>query len=824
MTRYADVILPLPLYSSFTYEIPEELQPNIRIGCRVLVPFHKQGSMTGIVEAIHTNAPADGITTKQIISLLDNGPILRNPQLKFWKWISEYYLCTPGEVMKAALPAALKVESENRLSVSPDFDNDMLAQLNESEANIFAYLQHKKKARILDIEKDVDLRNHRLYINSLIEKGLIQIDEQLVNKYASKKVSLVTLCCDRDNQETLHGIMNGLSRSRQREKLLICYLDLSGWLQKDSSLNNVEKKTLLDKSGISSSVFNAMVKAGIFRVDTLKVNRFSTIDGLKQTELPTLSTAQNDALRKISLSMSDHTVTLLNGVTGSGKTEIYSHLIDQALRHGDHVLMLVPEISLTTQLTTRLNRILGDRMIVYHSKFSDSERVDIWRRVMESRSPMLILGVRSSIFLPFSRLGLIIVDEEHESSYKQVDPAPRYNARDAAIMLATMHGAKVLLGSATPAIDTYYKAKTGKYGLVELLTRYADVALPKVSIVDMALRRKNKQTSGAFSTDMLVAIRNADNAGKQSIIFQNRRGFAPVVTCSQCGWTPHCPHCDISLVHHRREGLLKCHYCGYTMPPPVICPACGTNAIYSFGYGTERIADYLQTIMPDTPIARMDLDTTRAKDSYQKIIENFSKGETRILIGTQMVTKGLDFKDVVLVGIINADSLINFPDFRSNERAFCTMEQVAGRAGRREDNGHVIIQTYTPEHPVIKAIQSHDYTGFYNTELEQRRQFIYPPFAKIINIYLRHKDEKTLEAITKSYGDTLRQYFGSRLLGPDTPGISRIANYHIRTFMLKIEPQASLPKVKHILRTIYTQLADTPGMKSLRLHYDVDPA
>ncbi|MCM1005375.1 MAG: primosomal protein N' [Prevotella sp.] len=824
MTRYADVILPLPIYGAFTYSIPEQMQADIRIGSRVLVPFNKTGSQTGIVENIHTAKPTESIEVKEIVSLLDNTPIVSRQQLKFWKWIADYYLCTTGEVMKAALPAALKVESENILSLASDIDPDDIQSLNDAQAALYAYLSHKKKARINEIEKDTDIPNPRIAINQLIDKGLIQISEKVVNKYVTRKATLVSLSCNRENKQALHDIMTAVSKSAQREKLLITYLDLSEWLKTSEPLHRVEKKTLLDRAGVSSAIFNALVKIGIFRQQVVKLNRFSPIEGTKPGELPTLSSAQNEALRKICLSMSEHTVTLLRGVTGSGKTEIYTHLIDRALTHGDHVLMLVPEISLTTQLTSRLNKIFGDRMLVYHSKFSDSERVDIWRRVNDSHSPMLILGVRSSVFLPYLRLGLVIVDEEHESSYKQYDPAPRYNARDAAIMLASMHGAKVLLGSATPAVDTYYKAQTGKYGLVELLTRYADVSLPAVQIVDMTECRKQKRVTGAFSSELLARIRSAAEAEKQSIIFQNRRGFAPIVTCSQCGWTPRCPNCDISLVLHRRENLLKCHYCGYVLTPPTLCPACGSNAIYSFGYGTERIADHLQAMLPDVPIARMDLDTTRAKDAYQDIIEKFSKGDTRILIGTQMVTKGLDFKDVVLVGIVNADALINFPDFRSNERAFCTLEQVAGRAGRHEDNGLVMIQTNKPDHPVIEAVKNHNYTGFYNAELQQRRQFSYPPFAKIINIYLRHKDEKTLEAITASYGATLRQYFGTRLLGPDTPGISRIANYHIRTFMLKIEPQASMPKVKQILRAIYAQTAASPGMKTLRLHYDVDPA
>lgn len=824
MTRYADVILPLPLYSTFTYEVPEEMVDNIRIGSRVLVPFHKLGCQTGIVLAIHTDAPVNGVDVKPVVAILDSSPILRVAQLRFWQWMANYYLCTLGEVMKAALPAALKVESENWISLSTDVSDIETAGLSEHEATLLAYLHHKKKARITEIEKDVNIPSPRIQINNLIEKGIAQIYEKVVDKYTSKKTTLITLICGRNDKAALHDIMTSLSKSPQRERLLISYLDLSGWLQSNQTLHPVEKKTLLGKSGCSSAILNALIKNGIFKSEIVKINRFSTLNSIADAPLPALTEAQNVALRNISLSMSQHLVTLLRGVTGSGKTEIYTHLISRTLEHGDHVLMLVPEISLTTQLTSRLGRIFGSRMLVYHSKFSDSERVDIWHRLLHADSPLLILGVRSSIFLPFSRIGLVIVDEEHESSYKQFDPAPRYNARDSAIMLAQMHGAKVLLGSATPAIDTYYKATTGKYGLVELLTRYSDMKLPTVRPIDMTKCRKDKQVSGAFSFELLEALRHTIDSGQQAIVFQNRRGYAPIVTCTQCGWTPHCPHCDIALVHHRRDNLLKCHYCGYALTPPQLCPACGAGTIHSFGYGTERIADHLQTIFSDKPIARMDLDTTRAKDAYQDIIEKFSDNKTRILVGTQMVTKGLDFKNVTTVGIVNADALIHFPDFRSNERAFCTFEQVAGRAGRHNVEGKVYIQTNTPNHPVIKSVIPHDYIGFFRTELLQRKQFSYPPYAKIINIYLRHKDEKKLEAITSTYTDIMRKYFGNRLLGPDTPGVSRIAGFHIRTLMLKIEPQASMPKVKQLLRNIYAQIIMTPGMKQLKLHYDVDPA
>ena len=824
MALYADVILPLPIYSSFTYAVPEQMQGQVRAGSRVIVPFGRGNSYTGIVEAVHGNPPKTG-EAKEIILPLDPEPILRHPQLKFWRWMSEYYLCSPGEVMKAALPAALKVEGESWVSPMPEPDEDLVSELSEKEALVYAHVVHAKKARVSEVEKAVGISAPRVVINSLLEKGLIQVMERLVDKYVTKKVSLVTLTCLRGDQEALHSFFGKVTRSRAQEQMLVAYLDMSGWLNPQGELVPVERKALLEKCKASPAILKALTDKGIMQVEQVRVNRFSDGGGNRAAQLPVLSDPQQKALRDIRRSMGAHLVTLLRGVTGSGKTEIYSHLIHDSLEHGDHVLMLVPEISLTTQLTTRLRRIFGDRLLVYHSKFSDSERVDIWRRLLTSHEPMLILGVRSSIFLPFPKLGLIVVDEEHESSYKQFDPAPRYNARDSAIMLATMHGAKVLLGSATPAVDTYYKATTGKYGLVELLTRFSEVPLPEVEVIDMREKRKRKEVTGPFSSTLLAATRRTMEASKQAILFQNRRGFAPVVVCNTCGWTPSCPNCDISMVYHRREGNLRCHYCGYSVPLPALCPACETNALQTYGYGTERLADTLHSILPEVPMARMDLDTTRSKDAYQEIIEGFSNHDTRILIGTQMVSKGLDFSDVTFVGIVNADTLLNFPDFRSNERAYCTLEQVAGRAGRRQDTGRVMIQTTNPLHPAIQAVRAHDYLGFYRAELAQRQQFFYPPFAKIINIYLRHKEEKAVESLAQTFAAQLRAIFGARLLGPDTPGVSRIAGMHIRTLMLKIEPGASMSKVKQLLREAYATLAaSTPASRSLRLHYDVDPA
>lgn len=824
MLLYADVILPLPLYSSFTYIVPEIFREQLLTGSRVLVPFGENGCYTGIVESIHMNPPASDIVSKEIMLPLDSKPILRNPQLKFWHWISEYYLCAPGEVMKAALPAALKVESESWLSPVDNPDNDVIENLTDKQVEVFAKVCHFKRIRISDLEQKLNMPSPRAVINDLLEVGLVKIDERVVDKYISKNVTLIHLNCKRGDNNTLHSLFGKVARSRKQELLLIAYLDLSGWMQLSEKLKPVERKSLLEKTGVTATVLKTLIDKGIFSVEKIRVNRFSESGSEVCTSLPTLSEAQSRALRDIRRSMNAKLVTLLHGVTGSGKTEIYTHLINDSLAHGDHVLMLVPEISLTTQLTTRLRRVFGDKLLVYHSKFSDSERVDIWRKLMSDKRPMLILGVRSSIFLPFPRLGLIVIDEEHESSYKQFDPAPRYNARDAAIMLATMHGAKVLLGSATPAIDTYYKAHTEKYGLVELLTRYGDVQLPDVKIIDMRECRKRKMVTGPFSADMLAAVRHTMEDSKQAIIFQNRRGYSPVVICDQCGWTPTCPNCDVSLVYHKRSNELRCHYCGHSINKPNVCPACGSNAVKSFGYGTERLSDTLQSLIPEASISRMDLDTTRNKDDYQKIIEEFANKETHILVGTQMVSKGLDFKDVSLVGVVNADTILNFPDFRSNERAFNMLEQVAGRAGRREQKGHVLIQTTNPDHNVLKNVTGHNYSRFFSEEIEQRKRFSYPPFTKVINIYLRHKNEQVLIDLAVKYTMALQSVFGPRILGPESPSVSKIGGYHIRSFMLKIESGASMQKVKQLLREIYVSLANLKGMKSLRLHYDVDPA
>lgn len=828
MPLYASVILPLPIHSAFTYAVPEDMEGIIVVGSRVLVPFGRRNIYTGIVESFVT-APAADYPLKEIYSILDETAIVRHPQLKFWNWIADYYLCSPGEVMKAALPSGLKVESETIVSVSPDDSADPDADasvepLTEAQAIVMQYVSHHGKVKIGDIDSLENVPNPRKTVKDLLFLGRLSIQERIVDKYISRKVNFVKLNCARNDFETLHKIFDLVARAPKQERLLIAYLEYSGWMKADAQLKQVEKKELLNRSQGSPAALKALIDKGVMMVERRSVNRFSHVAlSDEKVNPPTLSDKQQQAFNEILSQWKSHHVTLLRGVTGSGKTEIYSALIQKALDKGKQALFLVPEISLTTQLTMRLHKIFGSKLLVYHSRFSDNERVDIWKRLLESSEPMVILGVRSSVFLPFSNLGLIVVDEEHEASYKQQEPAPRYNARDAAIVLASMHGAKVLLGSATPAIETYYKATEGKYGLVELLDRYEDASLPEVQIIDMRAERKRKRARGIYSDKLITEIRATLEAGRQAIVFQNRRGFAPIVVCRECGWTPRCPDCDVAPIFHRNTRELRCHYCGRSQRLPSVCPACGQPTLDIHGYGTERIADDISEMLPNYKVARMDFDTTRAKDAYEDIITAFSKGDTQVLVGTQMVSKGLDFDKVDIVAVTSADTILNFPDFRSDERAFNMLEQVSGRAGRRNGLGKVIIQTSSPANEVLAFLKQHDYKAFYDSEIENRRAFRYPPFTRVITIYLRHKDNSTLINLANEYTRRLKDRFGQRVTGPETPYVARISTWNIRTIMLKVETQASMPKVKQLLRDIYVGMTDIQGMKSALLHFDVDP-
>lgn len=818
MADYAEVILPLAVQGTFTYLVPEEMQCDISRGSRVYVPFGPRKLYTGIVADLHTNTPK--FKVKPIASLLDGTSILRHPQLKFWQWIADYYLCTLGEVYRAAVPTGLKVESETNLSLNKAIDLEEIGQtLTPAEAELLNEVIVADHVRMSDLDRERSHATTARYVSRMLQKGIIVADEKATSSYKAKTIAIVSACNDVKNHEWLHQAFDAVTTATKQERLLISFLELI----KNQAVPEVTREELLTKAKVSPGILKAICDKGILKVEKRKINRFDAKPGNKPVELPPLSPLQREALRQIDEQWREKNVVLLRGITGSGKTEIYCHAILSALEAGHQVLYLVPEISLTTQLTDRLRKVFGNRLLVYHSKFSDSERVDIWRKLLHSHEPMVILGVRSSVFLPFAKIGLVVVDEEHEASYKQYDPAPRYNARDAAIMLAHLHGAKTLLGSATPAIDTYYKAQTGKFGLVELLERYQGAQLPDVTVVDMLDSRKRRLTDGLLANPVAENLRHTIKRGRQAIMFQNRRGFAPLIQCTQCGWQPKCQYCDVSMVYHKSIDVMSCHYCGYQMHLPRLCPACGQNSVRIGGYGTERIAEHLHSHFPEARVSRMDLDTTRNKDAYQEIIEDFAGHNTDILIGTQMVSKGLDFANVSMVGVVNADSLLHFPDFRANERAFNMLVQVAGRAGRRNEQGQVFIQTSDAANPLLKFISSQDYSGYYEYELEQRRRFGYPPFTKIIMLYVKHREEAEAARLATRYAGELQKVFGTRVLGPAKPSVARISNYYIQTIMLKIEAVASMIKVKKLLFEIYSRMAADRSFRNAQVYYDVDP-
>lgn len=820
MNAFADVVLPLPLYKYFTYRIPSDWQVALQPGSRVVVPFGRKKYYTAIVVRLHDVMP-QGYEVKEILSILDDRPVLRRPQLQFWEWIADYYLCSVGDVYKAALPSGLKLESETTVTLNPDFEEPDDDRLKEREWMLLTALSKKSRMTVQELEKESGMHNLLPTLRLLLEREAVFVSEQIKAHYRPKTEAYVRLTFAPGDEAALHRAFERVKQAKKQEVMLLSFLDLSLFMQR-GKLREVSRKSLLDRSGVSSAILGAMVEKGIFEVYKKEISRFDTT-ALPVSEIAPLSELQQAAYRQILDSFKEHAVTLLHGVTSSGKTEIYAHLIQRVLCEGRQVLYLVPEIALTTQLTNRLRKMFGDKLMIYHSKFSDNERVEIWNTLLDDRSPRIVLGVRSSIFLPFADLGLVIVDEEHETSYKQYDPAPRYHARNAAIMLASMHGAKTLLGTATPAIETYFNARQGKYGLVELKKRFNDVELPEIVPVDVKEMRKKNRMQGNFTPELLNRMQAALQEGEQVILFQNRRGFAPMVECKQCAWIPKCEHCDVTLTYHKRYNQLTCHYCGYTYEIPRVCPACGQPTIGVMGFGTERIEEDIARHFPDVPVSRMDLDTTRSRNAYEQIIDDFSKGKNKILIGTQMITKGLDFDHVSVVGILSADLMMNFPDFRAHERAFQMMEQVSGRAGRKNKKGVVVLQTSDPSAPLIRQVIAHDYEGMYTRQLAERKSFFYPPYTRLIYIYLKHRDETLLQELAVRYTSALRDVFGSRVLGPDNPPVARIQSLYIRKVVLKMELAASMSRVKEILRQIYENMLVDDRFKSLLLYYDVDP-
>ena len=766
---YANIILPLPLDGYFTYGVPDALASRVQNGMRVTVPLGKSKTYVGIVAEYPVDVPKSAeevaqqgkkkIVYKNIADVLDDTPILLPQQLRLWKWIADYYMSPIGDVYKAALPSGLKAEDGFRPRTE-------------------------------------------LFI-------------RLADKY-------------RDEQ-TLTLLISSMKRAVKQLDVLMTYLRLTGvdnieHLLPETELREVTREELMNESHASIAVIRSLQEKMILVTYEKEVGRLNHNIAPHPEKIKPLNEAQTEAYNHILVQMMGHPVTLLHGVTSSGKTEIYIHLIQKAINEHKQVLYLLPEIALTVQITERLKAVFGNRLGIYHSKYSDAERVEIWKKQLSSNPYDVILGARSAVFLPFHRLGLVVIDEEHEQSFKQQDPAPRYHARSAAIVLAQMYaGAKTLLGTATPSMESYYNAKQGKYGLVELSRRYKDIQLPSIEVVDMKDLYRRKMVSGPFSPRLLSAVRGALERGEQAILFQNRRGFAPMIECRQCGWVPKCPNCDISLTYHKSMNYLSCHYCGYTMKVPEVCPCCESKDIRGRGYGTEKIEDEIRSIFPEARIARMDLDTTHTRNAYERLINDFSTGKNNLLIGTQMVTKGLDFGKVSVVGILNADSMLNYPDFRAYEQAFMMMSQVSGRAGRKGKRGEVILQTKTPDLPVIQYVVHNDYPTFFKELLDERREFHYPPFYHLVYVYLKHRDENIVNTAGVELGSRLRDIFGARVLGPDKPAVARVKTLSIRKIVLKLENGIDYPRVRQYLRGALDAMMKDKRYGALQVYYDVDP-
>ena len=772
--RYVEVILPLPLEGTFTYVVPDALLDKVVPCVRLLVPFGKTKTYIGICDTYPSDHPNnnddnDGIKYKAILAILDDGPVLLPQQLQLWHWIANYYMSPIGDVYKAALPSGLKGED--------------------------SYKPHTE----------------------------------------------VYVCLGKQfrGEQELHIALDGLARATKQQKVLMSYLELSGIAnvpelvstdvtQTDNKQHNqlraVSKDELRNTNHCSLAIINSLIEKGILQTYRKEVSRLNNgYDKLQPNAIHALNDAQTIAYDKILLQMMAHNVTLLHGVTSSGKTEIYIHLIFKALQEHKQVLYLLPEIALTVQITNRLRCVFGNKLGIYHSRYNDEERVEIWQKQLSNEPYEVILGARSAVFLPFQRLGLVIIDEEHENSFKQQDPAPRYHARSVAIVLAQMYGAKTLLGTATPSIESYRNAQLGKYGLVTLSQRYKDIQLPTIEVVDIKDLRRRKLMSGPFSPRLIAAVRNALQRGEQAILFQNRRGFAPMIECRTCGWVPHCPNCDVSLTYHKSMNVLTCHYCGYTERVPEQCPNCESKDIKGRGYGTEKIEDEIMEVFPDARIARMDLDTTRTKNAYERLINDFSAGKTNLLIGTQMVSKGLDFDHVSVVGILDADNMLNYPDFRAYEHAFTMMAQVSGRAGRKGKQGLVILQTKNPELPVIQQVVNNSYTAFYKSQLEERTAFHYPPFFHLMYIYIKHRNNDIVESASMELGSRIREIFGNRVLGPDKPTVARVKTLHIRKIMLKLENGIDYKLAKQYLRSIRDTMMKEKRYGALTIYFDVDP-
>jgi primosomal protein N' (replication factor Y) len=815
LNYFINVILPIPLEKSFTYAITQAEADFLEPGIRVSVPFGKSKIYTALVLEIHNNAP-QVYEAKDIHQILDDTPIVTAQQLQHWHWMAKYYLCTLGDVMRAALPGPFILESETVVSKNESIvinDED----LKDDEFIIYEALHHQSSLKIQDMMSILDKKNVLPVIKRLLEKNAISVQEEIYEKYKPKLVRYVKIAFKFSSENGLKNLMEELSRAAKQRDVVMTLFSISAQTKKP-----VKVTDLSAESDTSSSIIKTLINKGILEEYHIQMDRVQ-YEGDDNEDLKQLNEHQEKALDEITKSFESQNITLLHGVTSSGKTEIYVKLIENQLKANKQVLYLLPEIALTTQLVERLQNYFGEQVAVFHSKYSAHERVEVWNNVLNNLpKAQIVLGARSSVLLPFKDLGLIIVDEEHESSYKQFDPAPRYHARDTAIVLANIFKSKTLLGSATPSLESYYNAQQGKYGLVELNHRYNNVMMPDIELIDIKDKQKRKRMQGHFSDRLIEEIKETLEQGFQVILFQNRRGFSPIIECNSCGHAPQCPNCDVSLTFHQYRNQLRCHYCGYNSIMPKTCDACGGVELDSKGFGTEQVEQEVKLLFPDHTVGRMDLDTTRGKYGYEKIITALEQGEIDILVGTQMLTKGLDFRNVKLVGIMNADNMLNFPDFRAHERSYQLMAQVSGRAGRTKERGKVLIQTYNPYHKILQQVSTNSYFEMFEEQLAERHAFKYPPVFRMIKITLKHKDYQKVDVGADWYAKSLRTVFNQHVLGPEFPPVARIRNQYLKHILVKIPQKQSLGKTKEAILKINTSFLSVKDFRPIRVILNVD--
>jgi len=816
MQYFINVILPIPLEKLFTYSISEAEANFLRPGMRVAVPFGKSKIYTGLVSEVHRTPPSV-YEAKEIHQILDDTPLVNEIQLKHWHWIADYYMCTIGEVFRSALPSAFLLESETLILKNTKAEV-VEGDLKDDEFLVYEALQHQSMLKVHEVSAIIDRKNVLPVLNRLLEKEIIHLKEEIYDKYRPKLVRYVKLGKAYQKEPELELLLNSLTRAPKQSQVVLSLFQIQAVTKKPIKVSDLEQE-----SGGSKSVIKSLIDKGILEEYHIQTDRVNYDGAADEASFKKLNEFQLSALDDIRVNFENEKVTLLHGVTSSGKTEVYVQLIEDCLKAGKQALYLLPEIALTTQLISRLQEYFGEKISVYHSKYTVAERVEVWNNIVAKKSKaQLVIGARSSLFLPFSDLGLILIDEEHESSFKQFDPAPRYHAREAAIVLGNLHKAKVLLGSATPSIETFRNAQAGKYGYASIDRRFGNVLMPEIELVDIKEETRKRKMKGHFSERLLEEITETLEAGEQIILFQNRRGFAPILECVTCGHSPQCPNCDVSLTYHQYKKQLRCHYCSHHIALQESCQACGSPTLDTKGFGTEQVEKEIESLFPKARVWRMDLDTTRGKHGYEKIITAFEQQEMDILVGTQMLTKGLDFRNVSLVGIMNADSLLNFPDYRAHERCFQLLTQVAGRAGRTKKRGKVIVQTYNPFHQILKQVSTNDYDGMFKEQLYEREQYKYPPANKIIKITFKHKEYNRLNEAAEWFAQALRNGMGGNVLGPEYPPVARIRNQYLKHVIVKIDHKTSVKSVKLGIKRVEKSFNAISPYRSVRVIYNVD--